>query len=434
VAWTNPDELTWDFQIRTGVAFHSGGTLEPEDVVFSLERARTQAQFRSPLASIESIELRPDRQVRIHTRMPDATLLSRLWKAWVVSRRFVTQRGEAALGTASAGTGPYVLRARTPTFTEVEAFPGYWRGPASVARVRFVARGYGDPAVPHSAPTIFWLQPGTPRFDAAQKSAEARVGPGLSVTYLAFDLRSAPPAGVRAAAPGNPFGDVRVRRALALAIDRVRLRHDAFGGEAELPSLPVAPSVLGYDPSLLPRALDLAAARELLAQTPWRAGFEVELDLRESLSRYAPPLVRDLAKLGVQLRVRQWSDPEFFARQSAGASALSVLRFSCRTGDAQEFLDKWAHSRDPERGYGESNSSYTQNPVPGLDALIEQARTGLEPTTRLRTLQRALREFAGQDLVVPLLCEHNVALSSNGALLVPRVDSFRLAYEARLAN
>src|SRR5262245_56681486 len=40
VAWSNPDERTWVFQLRQGVPFHTGGVLDAEDVVFSLLRAR----------------------------------------------------------------------------------------------------------------------------------------------------------------------------------------------------------------------------------------------------------------------------------------------------------------------------------------------------------------------------------------------------------
>ncbi|MBL8113225.1 MAG: hypothetical protein JNK60_10090, partial [Acidobacteria bacterium] len=103
-SWSNPDERTWDFRLRRGVRFHSGGALTAADVVWSFERAR--AGGHAALTSLASIEAVPG-GVRLRTREPDASLLGKLRDVYVASRAFVEERGEGALESASAGTGPF---------------------------------------------------------------------------------------------------------------------------------------------------------------------------------------------------------------------------------------------------------------------------------------------------------------------------------------
>jgi ABC-type transport system substrate-binding protein len=138
----------------------------------------------------------------------------------------------------------------------------------------------------------------------------------------------------------------------------------------------------------------------------------VELEVRDVMLRYAPTLAEDLTAIGVQTEVKSRPDPEFFERVRGGRASLYILRFSCRTGDSQELLDKWVHSRDPERGYGEFNYSYEHDPIPGLDAEIEQARRQLEPGVRMAALRKLMARVTEARLAIPLLQESSLVFAS----------------------
>ena len=207
---------------------------------------------------------------------------------------------------------------------------------------------------------------------------------------------------LREGATGNPFADLRVRQAIALAIDRERLVMEQMAGEALVAPLPVSSFVFGFDPRVPAPGRDLEAARRLLAQTPYRAGFEADLDQRDMTGFYGNMVAAQLAPLGIGLSVRTLGETDFFERVSKRPS-MYLLRFSCRIGDAQEFLDKWAHSRDDARGLGGSNYSYQISPLPGLDEEIEGARRELEPAARRLKLQAALRRISEAALLIPLL-------------------------------
>jgi peptide/nickel transport system substrate-binding protein len=430
VAWSNPDERTWDFELRPHVAFQTGGFVEADDVVFSFRRARDHpdSALRVALAGVEEVRaLAPDR-VRIRTREADAFLLARLREVFVVSRRYVEQHGEAALATTSCGTGPYQVAARTPgASVDLARFPGHWRGPAHIPQARFVARSFGAPdlaqLLPADTPLLFWARPGSPVWPLAQQQAVAHPAPGLAVLYLSFDLRP------RAA---RPFMDARVRRAVAASIDRDALVRLAMAGEAIAASQLVPPTVLGFDPQLAPQRRDAAAAQRLMAESPAADGFDVDLNLRESQAALSGPLAQQLSAVGIRVHIHTWADEDFFHQAAAGALALAVHRFSCWTGDAQTFYDKVIHSRRPAVGYGIFNFAYDDDPEPGLDYDIEESRHLLNPNRRLLALQHIMRRILDAGLAIPLIQEKDLVFTSPQVVYTPRADTFRMLYEMDL--
>src|SRR3954454_13344669 len=75
VAWRPVGRLGWEFRLREGVRFHDGSPLTAEDVVFSLERARTPpSQYQEFLAGVEAIAAVDDHTVRLRTASPAPSL------------------------------------------------------------------------------------------------------------------------------------------------------------------------------------------------------------------------------------------------------------------------------------------------------------------------------------------------------------------------
>jgi peptide/nickel transport system substrate-binding protein len=435
--WSNPDERTWDFKLRDSVKFHTGDALESRDVVFSLLRARDDPRsvLRSSLSGVESVEALPGRRVRVRTQRPDAHLAARLREVWIVSRRFVEEKGDFA--TASCGTGPYRLTDwRQGASVEMERFDGHWRGPAAIPRALFVARDFGAPDassfVPFHARLVLAGFPGTPAFlRAQQEGAVPHFAANLSIAYLGFDLRSASPTDLTLprGGKGNPFLDPRVREAVARAV-RLRALVASRSGEGYFPTQLVSPVVFGYAPGIPPTTADAAEAARLLAASPYRDGFDVVLDVRRSMERYGE-IASDLAAIGIRVKTRVSTEEGFFARLRDGKTPLYVLRFSCRTGDAQELFDKWLHSRDERLGLGVSNHSYDRSPIPGLDEEIEAARAELDPARRRELLQGIMRRAMDAHVAVPLFSEKDYTFASRDVVFTNRADSFRLISEMR---
>lgn len=440
LSWTNADELTWDFQLRPSVPFQSGGTLDAEDVVFSLKRAREHPRSvrKAVLAEVSTVEATGPLAVRIRTLHPDALLATRLKEIAIVSRRFTPAQGDDALAIPSSGTGAYrVLKREEGRTVDVERFDGYWKGPAHVRSARFVAKSFGDAAanalVPGDSRLIFWARPGSPAFRTASAGYQLYTRPNATVPYLAFDLRrdESPAVVLPKGVKGNPFRDPLVREAIALSLDHRALARDDFLRTA---TQLVPPTVFGYDPTLPEPAFDRALARRLLASTPYRDGFDVELDVRKLQERFVAALTESLLAIGIRTRLNLLDDDAFFAKLKAGRSSLYVLRFSCRSGDAQELLDRWVRSKDPGAGYGAANYSYDVSPVAGLDEAIDAARHEMNVRARQVLLQEIMRRVMEARVALPLVYEQDVTFVSRDLLWTPRADGFRQLFGVRLKD
>jgi peptide/nickel transport system substrate-binding protein len=386
-SWSNPDENTWVLKLRRGVRFHTGGVMTADDVLFSFDRARRRAH--TALVSLESLEAVPD-GVRFRTRAPDASLLGKLRDVFVVSRTFVTGKGEAALATTSAGTGPFSFTAADASKDVVLHAFDHWGGRPAFSRVRFATRLLDTPAVPARAPGLphfFSLRPSSPASATAAASFDRVVVPGLSVAYLGFDLRGAETPGVAVSGSQreNPFLVFQVRQAIAKSLDLAAVR--ASAGAGFIPSQMIPPMVFGHAPDVPAPRQDLAEAKRLLAGTRFAKGFRVRFDYREIMKDLAEPIAANLDALGITVDRNPLPDQAFFDVVESGQSSLYLLRFSCRYGDAQEFFDRWAHSRDIAAGLGVANYSYEKSLVPGLDEAIDGSRREIRPEIRMSKLQ-----------------------------------------------
>ncbi|MBL8111615.1 MAG: hypothetical protein JNK60_01930 [Acidobacteria bacterium] len=426
-SWSNPDENTWVLKLRQGARFHTGGVMTAEDVLFSFERARRRAH--TALVSLESLEAVPG-GVRFRTRAPDASLLGKLRDVFVVSRKFVTEKGEAALASTSAGTGPFSFAAADPSQDVVLHAFDHWGGRPAFSRVRFVTRHLDIPAVEQLArsglPHFFSLRPSSPASATAAASFDRAVVPGLSVAYLGFDLRGAETPGV--ALPGsereNPFLVAQVRQAFARSLDLAAVR--AAAGAGFIPTQMIPPMVFGHAPEVPAPRQDLEEAKRLLAGTRFAKGFRVRFDYRELMKDLAEPIAESLGALGITVDRNPLPDQAFFEVVGNGQSSLYLLRFSCRYGDAQEFFDRWAHSRDVAAGLGVANYSYERSLVPGLDEAIDGSRREIRPEIRQARLSAISAKLVSEAITVPVYQYEDVVFSTRGLSWTPRIDGYRL--------
>jgi peptide/nickel transport system substrate-binding protein len=442
-SWTNPDDLTWDFRLRPDVPFQTGGILRADDVVYSLRRARDHPRsvLRAALANVVEIVELPAEGVRLRTLEPDASLISRLRQVFIVSRRALERDGEAAFERASSGTGPYAIAGRRPgALVDLKRFEDYWRGNPSIPKARFVAFAFGEPGASRFIPpgaVLLFTAPTDPAVRLSEKkNFVAQSVPGLAVHYLSLDLRkrSSPRVRLAQGQSGNPFLDARVREAIALALSYARIQNDTVPGGGALATQFVPPDVFGFNPALENPTQDVPAARRLLRETPYRDGFDLEIDLRRFFGTMGPGIVEDLAGIGIRARVNVLDEKDFFARISRGDSSAHVLRFFCWTGDAQEFFDDVVHSHDARRGLGEFSFSYERDPIEGLDDEIEKARQILPAPIRLKRLQDIMQRVVAAHLAIPLFQPVETTWTSPEVEWRPRADAFRLIYEAKIRD
>jgi peptide/nickel transport system substrate-binding protein len=256
------DKLTWRFKIRPGVVFHDGSSLTAENAAASLKRALAGESMQQ--VPVEDMRADGDAVV-IRTKTPFSHLPAVLvdYASVILAPASFGADGKVA---KVIGTGPFAIAGQDgKTGIELARHDRYWGEKPSIARARYTAIANGDTrtnvAIAGDQDLIFTTVPSaTPRIDAAgqmkvasQTTARARM--------LAFNS-------------GIPqFADVRVRRAISMALDRAGiaaaiLRHPASAATQLLPS--AVPD--WHDTTLPPHRQDVAAANALLDQAGWARG------------------------------------------------------------------------------------------------------------------------------------------------------------------
>ena len=275
-SWEIPDNLTYIFHLKKGVKFHNGREMVADDVKYSLERVldpTTAAPGRSYIATIDTIEVLDDYTVKITLSSPLASLLDALTSnnISIVPREVVEENGN--LQRVVCGTGPYMLEewvvdnsmtlVKNPEYFE----PGlpktekviYRVIPEEASLLAGIKSGNLDIATINDGATI--------RQASADKSVVVMSKPGMNVRVFSFNNQKA------------PFDDIRVRQAIALAIDRSEILTMAeYGMGAATGPIPISAKYWAIPPEQLPLGkTDYAKAKQLLADAGYPNGLSFDI-------------------------------------------------------------------------------------------------------------------------------------------------------------
>jgi peptide/nickel transport system substrate-binding protein len=406
-SWENPNDLTWRFHLRHGVRFHDGRELTAEDVVGSIERARKnpKSNVANYLVSVDTVrKVAPD-VVEIVTHRPSPVLLNKLTFIYVVPHDAPDEI------TQPIGTGAYRFVSMDRERLVLRAFDGAWNGkaPHSDVQMLFVP----DPAERVDLLTrgdVDLVQEVKPELAAQVESAKGcrlLASEGLTVEYLALRVDA------------KPFSDIRVRRAVDLAIDREALVREHHRGYARPIGQLVGRQVFGYVPDLAPRPQDLAGARRLLAEAGYPDGFDVDLEMREG--RGADVLAAQLAEAGIRVRLtpRPWS--EMFRRLQEGKVLFYLGGTLAGSADVSDVFDSKLHSPDPAGGYGDTNfNGFVDHE---LDTMIEGSATTMDMMQRRAQLEAVMRRAVEDLPLIPLDNPFTLFGLREGVEWQPRRDS-----------
>ncbi len=402
--WYNPDPLTWDFDLRPGVRFHSGKRFEAKDAVFSIERVLRSSALDVTyyLGDVASAEALGPHRLRIHLRRRSAALLNKLGHVFMVPEGSTN----AFLDHAEDGSGPYRVESwERGKSVELVARKADRRGRPPLSRVsvrmnvppREIVQELGAGRDDMALVGLRRLEPGIEARFALHRRGS------LQVKYLGLDLTSR----LAACCPGqrNPFADHRVREALHLALDRNRIAA-ALPSRAMAANQLVPRQVFGFNPRLPEAGPDRERSKALLREAGFPNGFSTTLHTRQILGEAAEPVRRELQEVGIELKVVVLPDPEYFPGLQKHAFSLWLDRWSCTTGDAGELFENALHSSQPARGLGTFNESAYVNPT--LDAAIEKMLV-IEDLVKRRVALEKLMESVMRELVwIPLYTDEEM--------------------------
>jgi peptide/nickel transport system substrate-binding protein len=256
-AMSRPNATTLVFDINPKATFWDGSPVTPDDVVYSLKRQTDPALagfYGASFSRVASITATGDRQVTVKLKQPDYWLDGELASlpGMVLEKKFVEKQGKN-YGTPSGGimcTGAYQLKSWQPaTGVVATASPHYWNGGTPKVS-QITLKGTSDEAALTSSLETGEIS-GSYAFalstlDQLKQSNAVSVyqGPGYSTdAFIVSNLK-------------GPLGDVRVRQALSLALDRQGIVDTVYRGAALIPRWFSNPGTFGYATSTFESAYE----------------------------------------------------------------------------------------------------------------------------------------------------------------------------------
>lgn len=300
-SWSASDDgKTLTLKLRAGVTFHNGKELSSADVKFSLDKIReeaTAAVAAASLASIEEVQAPDPGTVVLKLTNPDAAILAGL--ASVNLAILSKDDTEATLNATPNGTGPFAFKDRKPNESiTLASNPGYWGDAPKLATVEFRI-------IPDETSIVAALRSGNVHLavlddPAVAKSAE---GDGITITktpQLAYHV-------LQLNARRAPLDDVRVRLAIACAIDRQQVLDTAALGEGTVTG-PITSPAYRSDPAARPcPTRDVEKAKALLAEAGHAGGVTIKTIVSQgeyaTSVNEAQNLQAQLAEAGITLEL-----------------------------------------------------------------------------------------------------------------------------------
>jgi peptide/nickel transport system substrate-binding protein len=417
--WEIPDPLTYIFHLRRGVQFHNGQALTSRDVKWTLDSI-ISGKIRTAKASsyrfVDRIEAPEDYTLIIRLKEPYASLL---WNLSDGALGIIPANSPDDFNQHPIGSGPFkFVSADIDRQVTIERNTQYWNTHAKLERVRFMV-------VPDTTTRALELRKGSA--DAAinaltgdmvvtlakDQSLVVERSPGTIYAYMALNTR-------------DPIlRDVRVRQALAYAINRQPLIHYLMRDMAREAKSILPPQHWAYNANVATYEHDPAKARELLDQAGYRVrdGVRFHLTMKTSTDEttrlLAAVLQQQLRDVGIVLDIRTFEFATFYADVVKGAYQLHSLRWIGGNEDPDIFEHVFDTASFPPK---RANRTYYSNP--SVDALIAKGRQTVDPLARKQVYSELQRIVANDvpyinlwyidNVLVHTKRVRNVELSASG--------------------
>ena len=423
-SWRRLDERNYEFTLRQGVRFHNGQPFTGSDVKYTFESILDPAN-RSPkrglLKQLAAIEQTGAHHLRFQLNAPHAPFVEHFTLG-------IVPAGSPANGKPPPGSGPFMLEAvDSGEKVTLKANANYWDGKPPLAGVVFkIVPDAMVRALEFKKHEIDFIQndlePDMLPWLKKNTGADIGVHQGTTFQYIGINLT-------------HPIlKQLRVRQALALAIDRDAIIRHLLKGTGDAASGLLAPINWAYDDSVRQWPHDPQKAKRLLDEAGYadpdgdgprprfRLSFKTtNIDLRR---RIAEALKEQLEKIGIELEIRSYEWGTFYSDVKKGNFHLYSLA--------------WVGVMDPDIQYqifhsasvppnGDNRGRYSN---PEVDRLLEQGRISADESERKRIYGQAQKLLAEDLPYVPLWWWKNVVVKQPSVTgFVPYPDGDLISFK-----
>ena len=437
------DGLQYSFHLREGVKYHNGSDLTASDVLYTFTRLLTHEKAvnqdiamaiagadslrKGEADALQGIELQGDYDFTITLSYPYAPFLACLSTpgASILDEQSTQAAGEkfGVDPKLTVGTGPYIFESwKRGQEILLKANPDCWAGaPKNEGlRIRII------PDV--EAQRLLYEEGDLDILDLDNMGSDAeyfirgdiyqkliRRGPRVGITYIALN------------ADIKPLNDVRVRKALQLALNRQTLLDAAYNGMGELENGIFPRGLIGHNSELEAIPYDPEGARALLSEAGYENGFNMTVTLNTSSSEALEELfslVTDMwRRVGVKAVIERVDEETFMERRNAGELACYASTWSADFNDPDNFIYTFFGSGENTR---RRSLNYANEAV---IKRVQDARAIVDTDQRILEYQALERIIAQEDCAwIPLFSREHLFVVN------PRVEGFKVSWNGWSSN
>ena len=395
-AWRQTSDTTIEFDLRSGVSFHDGSPFTADDVVYTVNTALSDQRVATPsnYAYLEGAEKIDDLHVRIRLKQAFPAALEYIAMTLPILPHAYLQRvGAEAFSRAPVGTGPFkIVHVDGTSAIDLDRNDGYFDGPkghpalAHIA-IREVADGSEELAqlLSGQADWIWQFDPNETETITRMANLQVMRAESMRISFLQFDAAAR-------SGTANPLADVKVRQAIAHAVDRVTIARQLVGGGSRVLDAACFPTQFGCDQAAVPHyEYDPVMAKKLLADAGYPNGFSTEI-VTDVLPQYSGAVQNYLKVVGIDAHIVQLSAADAARRPGAGGDPLTMGTWgSYSVNDLSAILPIFfaGGARDTSRD-------------PLVEALVSRGGAATNLDEQRKDYTDALRRIAEQMYWLPL--------------------------------
>ncbi len=313
-AWSQPDDTTYEFELRDDIVWHDGQKLDADDVVYTIKYItdpKVNLRYKSNWAWIESVEKLSDHKVRIKSKTPVPDGM--MWMAYTSiypEHIHAPLADKQAFGAKPVGSGPLKIQ-RIDKNTGILAEKNAAFRTVGAKQAATIGRFVSEP-VPDAGTLVAKILTGgvdlardLPADAVTSLKDSGQFEFTLAPETLAYTFIGFPTAGAQNV---KALGDVRVRQAILKAINRQQLVEAQYGAISKNNVTPheglCSKEQLGCGYSKDVPKFDLAGAKKLLADAGYADGFDVVISTFPTNQTEATALSGMLRAIGIRATVR----------------------------------------------------------------------------------------------------------------------------------
>jgi peptide/nickel transport system substrate-binding protein len=421
------DPTVWVFKLRQGVKFHDGADFTAEDVVFSIDRARSEKSNLKQLhAAVQGATAVDDLTVEIKLAGPSPLYPNNLTNTFIMDKTWTETNKAVEVQQAGSqddnysvrntnGTGPYILESRDPDVRSVlKVNENHWaETKPQVTEIIYLPIADNATRVAALLSGEVDLVQDVPVQDVERLAGTAGVkvntGPENRVIYFGYKFGDAPLKSSNIT-DKNPINDAKVREAMHLAIDRNAIKQIVMRGQSIPTGVATPPFVNGWTPELdaYPEKADVEKAKALLAEAGYPDGFTITLDTPNN--RYvndeaiSQAVVGMLGQIGIKVTLASRPITQHSPLIQNSETDFYLLGWGVPTFDSAYIFNDLIHSKTGK--FGAYNPGGYTNPE--LDAKIQSLGTEVDLDKRNATIAEIWKVVQEDRVLLPI---HNQVLA-----------------------